>query len=141
MISSTSILSANFLGHLGGNLDWYIVAFSHGLAGTILLRDFLASFFRHLLTRFHWFLKGFIGTFLNWLLLTFLYWLLYRDRLTALLRNLVAVFTRASIASMASIASVTSITPMSTGSTDQLVSGLTLVLIGCLQKIININNK
>ena len=125
-----SILRANFLGHLGGNPDWNIVALLYGLAGTILLGDFLACFFRHLLTRFHGLLEGFLGTFFYWLVFTLLYWLLHRNLVTALLRNLGALFTITSMPSMASIASnVTSMNSVSTVSTDQFVSGLTLLLI------------
>merc|ERR550519_657939 len=135
-ISMLSILGADFLGHLGGNLDWNILAVLYGGGRTILLGDFLAFLNRDLLTRFHWFLKGFLGTLLYRNLLAFLYWLLHRHLVTALLGNLVAMFTIASMPSsintVASITSVTSITSVSTGSTDHFVSGHTLLLIGCL---------
>ena len=132
MISLMSILGANFLGHLGGNLDRNILAVLYGGGRTILLWDFLAFLDRDLLTRFHWFLKGFLGTFLYWNLLAFLHCLLHRHLVTALLWNLVAMFpitSMASMASMASITAVTSITSVSSGSTDHFVRGLTLLLV------------
>merc|ERR550519_1660062 len=129
-ISMLSILGADFLGHLGGNLDWNILAVLYGGGRTILLGDFLAFLNRDLLTRFHWFLKGFLGALLYRNLLAVLYRLLHRHLVTALLGNLVAMFTIASMPS--SITTVTSITSVSTGSTDHFVSGHTLLLIGCL---------
>ena len=134
-----SILRANFLGHLGWNSDWNIVALLYGLAGTILLGDFLACFLRHLLTRFHGLLEGFLGTFFYWLVYTLLCRLLHRNLLTALLWNSVAVSV-ALVASVASVASITSVTSInSTTRTDHSVSGLTLLLMGCLKK--SIKNK
>merc|ERR1719273_2949201 len=107
-------LGADFLGHLGGNLDWNILAVLYGLGRTILLGDFVAFYNRDLLTRFHWFLKGFLGTLLYRNLLAFLDWLLHRNLVTALLRNLGALFTITSMPSMPSMAStVTSMNSVS----------------------------
>merc|ERR1719273_1025278 len=110
-------LGADFLGHLGGNFDWDILAVFYGLGRTILLGDFVAFFNRDLLTGFHWFLKGFLGTLLHRNLLAFLNWLLHRHLLTALLWSLGAMFT------------------FTITRTDQFVSSLTLFLIVSLALI------
>ena len=135
MVVMMTVLGADSLGHLGGDLDWNIFTVFYGRGGTFLLRDFLTSFHRQLLTRFHWFLKGLLGTLLYWNLLAFLYRLQDRDLVTALLWNLVTLLAISSISSitsitsMTSITTVTSITSVSTGSTDHFVSGLTLLLL------------
>ena len=138
MVVMMTVLGADSLGHLGGDLDWNIFTVFYGRGGTFLLWDFLTSFHRQLLTRFHWFLKGLLGTLLYWNLLAFLYRLQDRDLVTALLWNLVTLFAISSISSISSITTITSITSMtsittvtsvSTGSTDHFVSGLTLLLL------------